>query len=222
MTPAQEAELGRFAELLREAPLNLLSRRDRELVWERHVGESVKVSEQLTLESGEHWLDIGTGGGLPGLVLAILYPALRFTLLDARGKKIAAVRGFIEALALANVEAVVGRAEALAWEAAWRAQFDGVISRAVGRLTTVVELSRGFARPGGQIVAIRGGRVGEELQSLRSTMDLLAVRDVQIAPIPGAARQTRLVKMRAQGDPPAGIPRPDGVPAARPLGRGSA
>lgn len=215
---AQEEQLGRFADLLREAPLNLLSRRDRELVWERHVGESVRVAEQLTFAAGEEWLDLGTGGGLPGLVLAILHPGLRFTLLDARRKKIDAVRGFLEALALPNAEALSGRAETLARDPAWRARFEGVITRAVGRLTTVVELSRGFAKPGGQIVAVRGGDVDAEMKSLHATMGLLAVRDVQISPVPGAARQTRLVTMRAQGEPPQEVPRPDGVPAARPLG----
>lgn len=218
MTPAQEAQLGRYADLLREAPLNLLSRRDRELVWERHVGESLRVCERLPLGAEEEWLDLGTGGGLPGLVLAILRPDLRVVLLDAREKKITAVRGFIEALSLDNAQAVSGRAEWLARDPSWRRRFDGVITRAVGRLTTVVELSRGFVAPQGLIVAVRGGRVDEELGSLRGTMDRLAVQELHISPIPEAVRQTRLVTMRAQGDPPEEFPRPDGVPAARPLG----
>lgn len=203
---------------MREAPLNLLSRRDRELVWERHVGESLQVCQQLPLNAGEQWLDLGTGGGLPGLVLAILRPDLRVVLLDAREKKIAAVRGFIEALALANAQAHSGRAEGLARDPSWRSRFDGVVTRAVGRLTTVVELSRGFVVPDGLVVAVRGGRVDDEVGSLRATMARLAVRDLHISPIPEAARQTRLVTMRAQGNPPQEFPRPDGVPAARPLG----
>lgn len=217
-TDAQQEQLAALAELLRTAPLNLLSPRDRELVWERHVGESARIGAAIDPGRGERWIDIGTGGGLPGLVLAITYPETAFTLLDARQKKIDAVRGFSRGLGLTNVEVVAARAEVVAREPQRRESYDGTVSRALGRLATVIELSRGFVRPGGRIVAVRGGRVLEELAGVRSVVPQLGVDQPSVVEISETARATWLVTMHARGRAPASIPRADGVPASRPLG----
>jgi 16S rRNA (guanine527-N7)-methyltransferase len=218
VTPAQQEQLEELADLLRSAPLNLLSPRDRELVWQRHVGESQRVCEVLRPRPGTRWIDIGTGGGLPGLVFAILCPDTRFSLVDARKKKIAAVESFVHTLDLQNVDVFAARAEVLARDEAHRGSYDGASSRALGRLATVIELSRGFLRDGAHLAAIRGGRVVEELDEIRSALPKFAVADVRHQPIIGTDRETWLVTMRAQGRVPQALPRSDGLPASRPLG----
>lgn len=218
MTERQREQLAQLAALLGSAPLNLLSRGDREHVWDRHVGESLRIREALSPRSGEHWLDLGTGGGLPGLVLAIMSPDARFTLLDSRGRKIEAVAGFIDALGLENVEALVGRAETLAREPGLRGGFDAVISRALGGLPTVVELSRGFLKDGGTLIAVRGANATDEAAALRALLPPLGVGAPHTIRVSGTERDTWLVTMRAAGRPPERFPRSDGMPAARPLG----
>lgn len=147
-------------------------------------------------------------------------PTARWVLLDARTKKVAAVAGFVEALGLENVEPVTGRAENLARDPHRREGFDGVISRAVGPLPTVTELSRGFLRDGGRIVAVRGPQVEADLAALGPALPHLGVGEVGHQRISGTTRETWLVTMRAVGRAPQAMPRPDGTPAARPLGSG--
>lgn len=217
MSELQRDRLARLAALLQTAPVNLLSRRDRLEVRARHVDEAAAVWAQLGIRAGERWLDLGTGGGLPGLVLAVLSPDAQFVLLDATRKKTDAVDGFVRDLGLDNVRTVAGRAERLAWERGCRESFHGVISRAVGSLVTVAELSRGFVRPDGRIVAIKGTDLEAEMAGVRAAQHLLGLTVDEPAAVPGAARASRLVTLRPQGPAPLGVPRADGVPRARPL-----
>ncbi len=182
------------------------------------MGESLLVGEQSPVAAGERWLDLGTGGGLPGLVLAVRYPETSFTLLDARAKKIQAVEQFAHELGLPNVRAVSGRGEVLARDAGFRETFNGVISRAVGSLATVLELSRGFVVPGGVIVGVRGPDVAGEVERVRPALELLRLRNVRVVEVEGTDRATWLVTMRAEGRSPESVPRGDGIPRARPLG----
>lgn len=217
MTEHAEARLDRLAELIARAPLNLVSRGDRSDVRTLHVAESAAVGARLCPLSGR-WLDLGTGGGLPGLVLAIQYPRVEWVLLDSTRKKIAAVDRFVEALALENVVTLAGRAEEKAREPRWRGRFDGVIARAVAALDVVTELGRGFLRPGGRLVVVKGPRWRDELRNLERAAALLAIDGIHADEVPDTARPTWLVTMRAHGPVPLAVPRPPGVPRAQPLG----
>lgn len=187
-------------------------------VREHHVEEGVALVPVLPLRPGERWLDLGTGGGLPGLVLAILRPDIEWTLLDATAKKIRAVETFRDDLGLTNVETVHGRAEALAREPSFREAFNGVVSRAVARLVVVAELSRGFVRSGGVVAAVKGPQWEEELAEARRGLAELRLADIHSERVPDTARATWLVTMRANGPAPRRFPRRDGVPLTRPLG----
>jgi 16S rRNA (guanine527-N7)-methyltransferase len=204
--------------LIAGAPLNLVARGERERVRDRHIEEALALAPLLEVADGQRWLDLGTGGGLPGLVLAILHPRASFTLIDATRKKVQAVQRFVEELGLANVEAYAARAEVLAHDRAHRGTYDGVVSRAVAGLATVIELSRGFLRPGGRIVAVKGPHVQEEVTAATPALRRLRVGDPLLRTVPTAPRPTVLVTMTAKGAPPGGIPRADGLPRAAPLG----
>lgn len=217
MDPEQQALLERYARLLANAPHNLLSPADRERVWERHIAEAAHVAEQLGGIGHERWIDVGTGGGLPGLVVAVLRPQAEVVLLDATRKKTDAVAAFIEALNVPNASTVTGRAEQLARTASHREAFDGGLARAVGSITVSVELVRGFIREGGAIVVVRGEDGPRCVETVERFAGSLGVCDVHAEAVPHAARTTWLVRMRAEGSVPQWLPRANGIPRSRPL-----
>jgi 16S rRNA (guanine527-N7)-methyltransferase len=210
----RQQRLDHLAELLAEAPVNLVGRRDRPRLRDTHIPECLAVGDLLQPADGSRWLDLGTGGGLPGLVLAIQYPAVDWTLVDATRKKVDAVHSFISALDLSNARAVWGRAEDLAWEPEHRGAYDGVVSRAVARLPLLLEWCRGFLRDGGTLAAIKGPHVASEVREAELVRRRLALGVVHKQSVGAAVRPTTLVTMRAQGAPPRRYPRRPGVPAA--------
>lgn len=218
LSPGQASALDRLATHLATSPHNLVARGERATVRERHIAECVRLVPLLRPQPGAAWLDVGTGGGLPGLVLAILIPAVHWTLLDATRKKIGSVRAIAAELELDNVTTVAGRAEALAHEAAFRERFDGVVSRAVAELATLAELCRGFVRPGGTVAAVKGPRWAEEVERAQAALDTLGLEVVHTAVIASPDRPSWLVTMQAMGPVPPAYPRREGRPRSHPLG----
>lgn len=218
LSPEQREQLDRLGEMIAGSPHNLVSRQDRTVVREVHIEEAALVAGALAPAPGARWIDVGTGGGLPGLALAILAPETSWTLLDSARKKTRAVEGFATELGLRNVTTVAERAEVLARDPAHREGYDGAISRALARMDVVAELSRGFVRPQGCVAAVKGSRAEEELPVLERVRALLAVDEVRCTPLPNAPRSTWLVTMRATGPAPPKYPRRNGVPTASPLG----
>lgn len=210
--------LDRLARLLAESPHNLVARADRPSIRGRHIAECVAVAPVIAAAGGRSWVDLGTGGGLPGLVLATLQPEVQWTLIDSTHKKIAAVEDFASILKLENVQAVAGRAETLARDDAYRERFDGVVSRAVAELPVLLELSRGFVGTGGTIVAMKGPRWQEELAASATALRELRLRFVHSAAITSTDRTTWAVTMTALAPTPAAYPRRVGRPRSLPLG----
>ena len=150
VTDEQFALLDRYVGLLLDwnAKINLISRRDQENVWFAHLLHSVSPWFFVELGPGLRILDLGTGGGLPGIPLAILRQDLRLTLLDSIRKKTDAVRQMAGVLGLANVDVVVGRAEEAGREGAHRHMYDVVVARAVARLSDLAKWSRPLLKKG--------------------------------------------------------------------------
>lgn len=190
----------RLAAMLATSPVNLLSRDDRARAREVHVDECARIARALRPVAGSRWMDLGTGGGLPGLVLARVHPTTSWTLVDARRKKVDAVASFAEALDLPNVRALHGRAEALA-DTELRGAFDGVVSRAAGSLEATVTLARPFVTSG-EIVAIRGPRVDHDVTSATRRCGQLGLSVEDVIEIGGTIRPTWLVRLRADGAVP--------------------
>lgn len=175
--PDQVAQLGDYlARLLAmNAQLNLTAIVAPELAWTRHALDALSLVPHLAgVPAGGKVLDVGSGGGVPGIPLAIARPDLEVTLLDATAKKVAFLEAVAAALGLRNVTALAGRAEALARARA--GAFDAVTARAVARLEALLPWTAPFARRGGRLLFIKGERAAEELAEAAPAMARAGVR----------------------------------------------
>lgn len=144
--------------------INVISRKDIEELYERHVLHSLAIAKHIQFTKGTHILDIGTGGGFPGIPLAILFPNCNFLLVDSIGKKIKVVKEISSALKLENVEARHERAEKI------KEQFDFVVSRAVTNLPAFKnwiknkfkEENKNFIKNG--VLYLKGGDLKQEIK----------------------------------------------------------
>lgn len=170
LTPEQIALFNRLEPLYREwnARINVISRQDIDNLMERHILHSLAIAKAFTFKPGSRVLDLGTGGGFPGIPLAIFFPETQFTLVDGTGKKITVVREIAGALGLPNLTALHTRAEDLKTPAA----FDFVVSRAVAPLASLLAWSRRLlkkkhlhAYPNG-VIALKGGNLNAEIAAM--------------------------------------------------------
>lgn len=148
------------------AKINVISRKDMDSFYERHVLHSLGIAKVMNFKAGTHVLDVGTGGGFPGIPLAILFPKTNFLLIDSIGKKINVVNDVVEQLQLTNVSTAYQRAEHV------KKPFDFVVSRAVTRMPAFIDwIEKGFSKkyindfPNG-ILYLKGGDLAEELSSI--------------------------------------------------------
>ncbi|MCL7989028.1 16S rRNA (guanine(527)-N(7))-methyltransferase RsmG [Sphingobacterium sp. lm-10] len=178
-----ELQKKQFAQLAELYPfwneqINVISRKDMDSLYLKHVLHSLGIAAYVReLAAGTRILDVGTGGGFPGIPLAILFPQVQFHLVDSIGKKIKVVREVAEALGLTNVEADHIRAEQLDYK------YDFVVSRAVTRLKDFLPWVRNKIEakdkngiPNG-ILYLKGGDLREEIKEAKVTSDLISLTD---------------------------------------------
>ena len=220
----QIARLMRYRDMLhaRNQAVNLTAVRDFDGIERRLILESLRLVERVAglAGAGKRVLDVGSGGGIPGVVLAVALADRQFTLLDATGKKVAFLRECIDALELTNATAVHGRAEDLAYELEWRSAFDVVTARAVTSLAALLELGLPFLRVGGWMLLPKGPDIDEEMRVGRRAAGKLGGSIVEASFLPdvGSFVETRLVLVRKDLPTPAHFPRRAGIPARSPLG----
>ncbi len=225
--PGEVERLGRYLALLLDANtrMNLTAIRDADEAWDRHVLDALTIVPVLAdLPEAPEIIDVGSGGGIPGLVLACVMPNARFTLLDATGKKCDFLRQAAATLGLDTVTVVQDRAERAGQDrgertgagrqGGHRARYDAVVSRAVGRAATLLELTVPLAKVGGLIVLTKGQKADEELAEARQTLHMLHAAHAGTVDTPTG----RLVVIEKLRDTPKAYPRGDGEPKKAPLG----
>lgn len=142
--------------------MNLTAITDPDAVWTRHALDALSLVPALArFPAGARILDLGSGGGVPGIVLALARPDLSFTLLEATAKKAAFLTEVAAALGLPHVEVRTARAEQLHTGPTARA-FDAVTARAVGKIEVLVPWAAPLVKPGGRLLFIKGERADEE------------------------------------------------------------
>lgn len=155
--------------------INLISRKDAEHLMERHILHSLAIAKVIQFKNGTKVLDVGTGGGFPGIPLAIMFPKVQFHLVDSIGKKIKVVKDIAEQLHLSNVTAEQIRAEKV------KGHFDFIVSRAVTRLPEFNSWVRGKIKKKGfnqiqnGILYIKGGDVLEEIINTRKKYQIFEI-----------------------------------------------
>lgn len=191
---------------------------DPRLEGRAHVVDSLQVLRGLS-GGAASVIDVGTGGGFPGLPVALARPELSVTLLDALRKKKAAVSAVAAAAGAGNVTALWGRAEEFGRDPGHREQFDVALCRAVGRLPVVLELTLPFLRIGGRCLLHRGQEAQTEIEATIPHLRLLGGRfgDVFRYKLPDNNNDRFIVCIEKTDQIDHRYPRRPGIPAKRPL-----
>ena len=179
LTDLQKQQIEKLQHLYQDwnVKINVVSRKDIDELYLRHVLHSLAIAKFQKFNPGAEVLDVGTGGGFPGIPLAILYPETHFTLVDAIGKKIKVVQEVVAGLEIENVTAVNSRVEEI------KGQFDFIVSRAVAAMPTFTHWVKGKIKKKSEherkngILYLKGGDLEEELKEYRTVevYDLSAI-----------------------------------------------
>ncbi len=210
--------LSEYLDLLMEAnrSFNLTAIRDRDTAWDRHILDSLSLLPYLPED--DSIIDIGSGGGLPGIVLAITHPDRPICLLEATGKKARFLEQTAAELGLDQVSVVADRAETAGHEPALREQFDVAIARAVADLPALLEFTAPFVRKGGRVLAMKGKSADKEIdRSSRARTTLGLGEAATHYPLKTKGRETCVIGFRKIRATPKAYPRLPGTPAKHPL-----
>lgn len=179
LTKKQKEQFSQLEELYTfwNEQINVISRKDTENFYERHVLHSLGIAKVMQFADGSEILDIGTGGGFPGIPLAILFPNCKFTLVDSIGKKVKVATEVAAAIGLTNVVAIHERAEKVP------SKFDFIVSRAVTAMPSFLQwtkgkfkLSKNHSLANG-ILYLKGGDLTEEMKPVKQKSTVYPLSD---------------------------------------------
>ena len=226
LTPEQEAQFAALDGLYRDwnARINVISRKDIDHLYDHHVLHSLSIARYLQLRpdleaafAGASVLDLGTGGGYPGLPLAMACPDKDFVLVDSVGKKLKVIDAICLELGISNVSTVHGRAEDLAFEPAYREGFDLVTSRAVASLPVLCEYCLPFVKKGGWLAAYKTEAAAEEIDAGRRALKILGGGAAETAKDGIEGSGHIFVFIQKISPTPKAYPRKAGTPVKQPL-----
>jgi 16S rRNA (guanine527-N7)-methyltransferase len=170
LSPDQIEKFEKLADVYKDwnAKINVVSRKDVDEIYLRHVLHSLAIGNFIQFKPGSKLIDVGTGGGFPGIPLAILFPEVKFTLVDSIAKKIKVVDEVVSGLKLSNVTTINDRVEKT------KGQYDFIISRAVAAMPTFVNWTKGHIAKDSRhelkngIIYLKGGDLTEELKPYKT------------------------------------------------------
>ena len=195
--------------------VNLTAITDREEFVQKHLVDSLLCAETLEFTEASSICDVGTGGGFPGVPLAVCYPEKEFVLMDSLAKRIRIVQQICDELSIKNVRAVHGRAEDLARTEDYREAFDLCVSRAVANMRVLSEYCIPFVRVGGSFIAYKGADCESEIDDSKEAIRRLGGGETEIRKLPHLGHS--LVIIKKVSPTPKTYPRKAGTPARKPL-----
>ncbi|MBE9488133.1 MAG: 16S rRNA (guanine(527)-N(7))-methyltransferase RsmG [Bacteroidetes bacterium] len=179
LSDLQKDQFSRMGEIYKEwnEKINVVSRKDIDNIYEHHILHSLAIAKISPFKKGDRVMDIGCGGGFPGVPLAVMYPYVEFHLVDSIGKKIIVVNEVCEALGIKNIKTYHSRAEEVS------VQVDYVVSRAVTRLKEFLGWSwkKIVSGDGHGVIYLKGGDLEEEIKE--GTSKLKKVESIDILPV---------------------------------------
>lgn len=220
-TQAKEMQLIRYMEgiLEKNQYINLTAIIDRKEFIQKHYMDSLLCVPSEEFRKAGTVIDVGTGGGFPGVPLAICFPEKQFTLIDSLNKRIKIIKELCECLGINNVVAIHGRAEELARRKDMRDTYDLCVSRAVANMSTLCEYCMPFVRVGGHFIAYKGPDCCQEVDAAKKAIKelsskLLRVEAPQIAGVPFSHKLIYIEKAKATASK---YPRKAGTPSKEPV-----
>lgn len=229
LTKLQKEQLYRYYErvLERNQVMNLTAITEEEAFVQKHIVDSLALVEMEELrallneaqQKPLRLMDVGTGAGLPGLILKIAFPALQVTLFDALQKRLRFLDEVIAELSLKNVSTLHGRAEDVGRMPEHREAYDLVVSRAVANLSTLAEYCLPLTKQGGYFAAYKSAEVEDELAAAKSAIAVLGGRMCccETYTLPGSEYGRSLLLIKKEKTTPKAYPRRSGIPAKQPL-----
>ena len=221
LSPKQMAQLATYERELLEwnEKFNLTAIRDVEGIRAKHFLDSLSCSLAWKEQIPRRLIDVGTGAGFPGIVLKVLYPNLKLTLVESVGKKATFCKHVVESLGLENVEILAERAEDVGRNPAHREKYDWAVARAVAALPVLVEYLLPLVKVGGGVLAQKGESGPAEAQVSANALKLLGGRLRQLVKVelPGVADERFLVLIDKSAATPSAYPRKAGLAAKKPL-----
>jgi 16S rRNA (guanine527-N7)-methyltransferase len=223
LTPAQMDRFQTYYQELTDwnSRMNLTAITDYEEVQLKHFLDSLTVAPALPQPQSPDFrlIDVGSGGGFPGLPLKIAFPQLQLVLLESTNKKADFLRHIVKILSLEGVSVITGRAEETAHLPDYRERFDAAVARGLAEMNILAELTLPFCIVGGHLIAHKKGDIDNELSQSLKAIEILGGRLIEVKSVnlPEFNDKRFLVIVEKVADTPLRFPRRSGIPAKRPL-----
>lgn len=220
-SPDKEDKLSGYMDEILELNqhINLTAITDRDEFIRKHYIDSLLCVSYDEFKNAKNIIDVGTGGGFPGVPLAVAFPEKNFVLIDSLNKRIKIINELCEKLGIMNVRAVHGRAEELARKKDMRDSFDLCVSRAVANMSTLTEYCLPFVKKGGNFIAYKGPECGSEIAAASRAIKFLGGRLThEESPVfEGSDFEHKLIFIKKEKNTESKYPRKAGTPSKEPI-----
>ncbi len=160
--------------------VNLISRKDMDNIWIRHFMHSLSIVKANSIEPKSRCIDIGCGGGFPGIPVGIARPDIHVTLVDSISKKMKLTSMFADHTGQRNYNAVVSRMEDLSTQKEYRGSFDHILARAVAPISSLIEWTKPLLKNNGTYILLKGGDLNAEIHEAKESFPDLIINEIHI------------------------------------------